>query len=282
MDRQTLFTDLHIHSVHSDGTLTVEEICDMAIHNNVGVIAVTDHNTIAGVKMTQRIAKEKGIYSIAGVELDSLFNGKRCHILAYDFNPDSKELNEVAIGNKGILEAADINTLKSIAAGYPIDIGKYDSFVFDPKLGGWKLIQFLVAQGAAQNLDVAVRLMKQYKKQAEFPTAEEIINVIHRAGGVAVLAHPGETFHVDGDGDEETDALIMKLIEYGIDGVECYYPRHKLTFENRLEKICRERGLYRTAGSDYHGDFFKGSKQKIGCEFKQVKELELKTLLDGE
>lgn len=282
MDKQDLFADLHIHSIYSDGTFTLEEICDMAVCNNVGVIAVTDHNTIAGVKALQKIAKEKGLCSIAGVELDSLYNGKRCHILAYKFDPDSKELAEVAAGNKSLLDATDINTLNSIAVDYSIDMGQYDSFVFDKNLGGWKLIQFLVAQGVAENLDVAVKLMKQYKKRAEFPPAEKIIDVIHRAGGVAILAHPGETFRVDGDGDEVTDALIMKLVDYGIDGMECYYPRHKLTFEKRLENICTARGLYRTVGSDYHGDFFRGSKQKIGCEFKQVKELELKTLLDGE
>ena len=122
--------------------------------------------------------------------------------------------------------------------------------------------------------------MKEYKDKVLFPDARDVIDVIHKASGVAILAHPGETFHVDEAIDEETIGHIMDLIGYGLDGIECYYPRHKRGLEKVLCDICRENNLYITSGSDYHGEFFRNSKQNIGCEFKRVQDLQLKNLLN--
>ena len=217
---------------------------------------------------------------IPAVEIDSLYNLKRCHIIGYGFDPDSAMLAGFVDKNKRDLEDADRNTLKNISADYKIDINEYDSFVFKEAEGGWKLIQFLVAKGLAEDLDSAIKLMKQYKQRINFPEPKTVIDQIHRAGGIAVLAHPGETFHVNNGGDEETDRHIKQLIEYGLDGIECFYPRHKPAFETRLYNICMEHDMYVTVGSDYHGDFFKNTKQMIGCEFKRLKDLKLKNLLD--
>lgn len=275
---ENLFVDLHIHSQLSDGTLTADEICSRALYNNVAVIAISDHNTIKGVKYNLETAKRYGLYSIPAVEIDSIYNSKRCHILAYCFEQNNGEFSSFIENNKVILETTDYYTLKNISTDYKIELDQYDSFVFNCNLGGWKLIQFLINQDVAADLDEAIKIMKQYKHKALFPDAKTVINQIHNAGGIAVLAHPGETFHVTNVGNEEIDRYIKQLIEWGIDGIECFYPSHKSAFETYLCEICKENDMYTTVGSDYHGDFFKKSKQMIGCEFKRLKDLNLKNL----
>lgn len=280
MSREEQFVDLHIHSKYSDGTDSIEDICQKAVENNVKIIAVTDHNGLAGTRKALEIAAKYGLEAIQGVEIDSTYEGRRCHILGYGFNVNNEEFCSFVNANRIALEATDETTLQRISEDYSIDLAAYKDFEYDLQLGGWKLVHFLVSQGVASDSEVAIRLMKQYKKRVVFPETKEIIEQIHNAGGVAILAHPGETFKVAGSGDAEVDRKINEIYQYGIDGIECFYPKHKASFEKRLIDFCMERDLCITVGSDYHGDFFKGSKQKIGCEFKRLKELRLKGLLD--
>lgn len=276
---ELLFVDMHIHSNYSDGTEQVESICRRAVENNVGMISITDHNELQGTEKAVKIAKAFGLHAIAGVELDSTYEGRRCHVLGYGFRLEDERFKAFVQENKQVLEKTDLETLRRISEDYPIDLSAYESFSYTSSEGGWKLVHFLVAQKAAEDLENAIQLMKRYKKRAAFPETREIIQRIHEAGGIAILAHPGETFRIEDGGDAELDRRLEELKGFGIDGIECYYPKHKEMLERRLVAFCDKHDMYITVGGDYHGDFFRGSKQKIGCEFKRLNDLRLKGLL---
>ncbi len=280
MRNNSVFVDMHIHSCHSDGTESVESICQRAVENGVGIISITDHNELAGTREALEIAPNYGLQALQGIELDSTYEGHRCHLLGYGFDLEDASFNRFVADNKMLLERTDEETLRRIAKEYPIDISAYQEYSCSHKDGGFKLIHFLVAQGAADNMETAISLMKRYKKRACFPKAEEVIQKIHHAGGVAILAHPGETFKITDGGNAETDRHLEEFRQFGIDGIECFYPKHKEIFERRLVDYCLLWDMYITVGGDYHGDFFRGTKQKIGCEFKRIKDLRLKNLLD--
>ena len=274
------FVDLHTHSTISDGTMEVEQICEEAVAHKVGILSVTDHNKLEGTKKALQLQEQFRLRIISGVEVDSTYQERRCHILGYGFDVNDVTFNQFLKKNAEILLEVDYHTLQSIAKDYPLDLEKYEGYSYDRKMGGWKLIHFLVAQGVVNELEDAIQLMKRYKNRSRFPSPAQVIEAIHNAGGIAILAHPGETFQIEDGSKVDVEELLHKLVEAGIDGVECYYPRHKTMFEDKLVAFCKERDFYITSGSDYHGNFFHGSKQKIGCEFKRPGELNLKKLVE--
>lgn len=275
-----IFVDLHIHSNVSDGTEEIERICEEAVAHKVGILSVTDHNKLAGTKKALQLQQQYGLKIIPGVEVDSTYQERRCHILGYGFDVNDVAFNQFLQQNATILLEVDYNTLQMILKDYPLNFEEYEQYSYDRKMGGWKLIHFLVAQGVVKELEDAIQLMKRYKQRARFPSPAQVVQAIHDAGGIAILAHPGETFRIEDGSKVDVEELLHELIEAGIDGVECYYPRHKSLFEDKLVAFCKERDLCITSGSDYHGDFFHGSKQKIGCEFKRLRDLNLKGLID--
>jgi predicted metal-dependent phosphoesterase TrpH len=121
-------------------------------------------------------------------------------------------------------------------------------------LGGWPALHYLVFKGLAETPFEAIRYYGQYGcgyATAGFPSVTETCRAVHAAGGKAVLAHPGESI------PERTDTVQMltELFAFGLDGLECYYPKHSTEMTGLCLDFCRERGLLVTGGSDCHGAF---------------------------
>lgn len=266
--------DLHVHSNYSDGTYTPYEIIKESINNNIQIVSITDHNCIDGSLEAINLCKNEDLIIIPGVELDSAFNNKVCHILAYDFDIENIQFQKFVNENKMLLENLDKNTLASINNDCDISIDAYESYEHDYRMGGFKLISFLMVSNIAKTQEEAFKLMKKYKGKAGFLNPKDVITKIHEAGGVAILAHPGVTFK-NTKIEKSIKTIIEEFVEMGIDGIECYYPAHNYTYEQELIDMCEQHNLMITVGSDFHGNFFKNSKQKIGCEFKKACDLKV-------
>jgi phosphoribosyl 1,2-cyclic phosphate 1,2-diphosphodiesterase len=247
-----MFADLHCHTQLSDGSVTVQDLIDMACKRGLKAIAVTDHDTVAGVSQAVSYGKEKDILVIPGVEISTLDHqrGRKAHILCYLF--DRPEVLEVLL--KTTVEnrtRAGEEMMKKIVDSYPIT----EKMVLKWAKGSTSLykqhmMHALMDAGCTNSIygDLFRELFDSKKgkvyAKVEYPEVREIIQTIHEAGGLAVLAHPAEYDSYD---------LLEELAGMGLDGVEVSHPRNRPGDQERLSEFARTHGLVMTGGTDFHG-----------------------------
>ena len=249
--------DLHVHSVYSDGTLTPSEILAMAEKNGVGILAVADHDVTVGSEELCRLAKSGSVWCVPAVELTAFDDGSCVHILAYRYSFGDADFAAFAAENRRRLDDMSDRLIGVMErAGERVSAREYDAFEYDRGGGGWKALHYLKAKGMTGSLIEGARLYPRFGvgyDTAGFKTVAEVCEVIHRAGAVAVLAHPGVTFEPRDAGAFE--ARLRMLAGRGINGIECYYPEHSAETVVLCKGICDERGLLVTCGTDCHGSF---------------------------
>lgn len=249
--------DLHVHSVYSDGTLTPAEILALAEERGVALLAIADHDLTAGSEELIKFSEGSRVKCIPAVELTAFDDGACVHVLAYGYSFDDTEFSAYITANRRRLDMMSDRLIEFMErAGESVSLADYNAFTHDRRLGGWKALHYLVAAGIT---DAPLKGLALYSKfgvgydTAGFPTVAEVCEVIHRAGGIAVLAHPGVTFKkLD---MAALDAKLRVLAGQGIDGIECHYPEHDGATTARCLAICEELGLYITCGTDCHGAF---------------------------
>jgi predicted metal-dependent phosphoesterase TrpH len=255
--------DLHIHSLFSEGTLTPEEIIAIAVEKGLGLIAITDHNVLEGSREIQKLNDKKELLLISGVELDALDRGKNLHILGYGMDLTNERFREFTEKNRLLLESVDERLIVRMQREYNnISLKEYLNYNYDRKNGGWKALHYFVEKGITNSLTAGFAFYSKYELSyncIEFPSVSMVCNNIHSAGGKAILAHPGRVINVTERNDFKRE--ITRLIDLGIDGIECYYPTHSHEVTEDCLSVCEELGLLITAGSDCHGYF---GKTEIG------------------
>lgn len=256
--------DLHIHTVHSDGTETIDDVINYIQINPPELISITDHDTIAGYReFLEKINSFEKIPSIiSGVEVTCTFEYHNklvsVHVLGYDFDCNNNEMNNLLQKNRDIrsngLESAIMDlykkgkisrTYKEICSLY----GKSDLHITH-------IYSALFSEKISLDRINAFKKLLTFEKML-FSTVEEAVQVIKNAGGIAVLAHPRITCGSDSD-------LLNSLLAYNFDGLEVFYPDHTLNDIVNYLKIVKDRKLIMTGGSDYHGDYSKASSPQIG------------------
>ncbi len=249
--------DLHIHSYYSDGTMAPEDILAVALTKGLGLLAIADHDMLDGSLKLQKLCSECDIQYLPAVELDSLYKGINIHILGYGMNLLDKEFYCFVERNRILLEDVSIKLIEKMQADFDcITLSDYSKYSYDRKKGGWKALNYFYEKGLTKNLKEGLKFYSNYRcfyDCVEFPSVGQIAQYIHNAGGKAILAHPGEVIR-------ETDITsfrdeVLRLIDFGLDGIECYYPSHTSDITNVCLDICKNRNLLITAGSDCHGEF---------------------------
>jgi 3',5'-nucleoside bisphosphate phosphatase len=278
MDNCKQNVDLHIHSCFSDGTMTSAEIVEAAKARGLALIAISDHNMLEGSRHLKPLCEQAGIGYLSAVELDCLDNGVNVHVLGYGVDLDNADFIAFTKRNRELLDQRSTILIEKMSRQVPgVSSAEYAQFDYDCRLGGWKTLHYFVSKGLAVNLKDGLRYYSQYDcpySIVDFPTIPEVCRAVRAASGFAVLAHPGELIHTD-------DMVIFRnelnrLLELGLDGVECYYPSHTNEITRECIEICNEKNLIITAGSDCHGGF---GKTSVG-EMKDVLgEVRLKGLL---
>lgn len=247
----TKFADLHIHTYYSDGTSSPKEIVDQACNAGLACVAITDHDTVAGIEPVRVLARDSGLDVIAGIELSSEMNSKDVHILGYLFDyKDEYFIRRLQEMQDSRLDRMDemIAKLKDLGIE-DINLDEVANLAKIKSLGRPHLAQILVEKGVVPNLKKAFDLYLADGAPAYVPkfkqTPYEAIHLIKDAGGLAVLAHPMIT---------AVDELIPSLIREGLDGIEAYYPNYPENIVRFYEGIAQKHQILVTGGSDAHGE----------------------------
>jgi predicted metal-dependent phosphoesterase TrpH len=245
--------DLHLHTTASDGRCTPEALVRRAAGAGLTVIAVTDHDTTAAVHDVQRLADACGIECVSGIEVTAIEDGGDVHVLGYFVDPRHEPLQEfLAAQRRSRVTRAIAIADRLRDLGRPIDVrqvlrdAERDS---TRAVGRPQIARAMIAAGHAADVTEAFdrwlgRGAPAFVARTGAPP-EEVIAVIHDAGGLASLAHPGRT---------GIDARIEALCRGGLDALEVYHSDHDAAQVARYLAIARDLRRLVTGGSDYHGD----------------------------
>jgi predicted metal-dependent phosphoesterase TrpH len=252
------YVDLHIHTIHSDGSSTVEEVLDAASKKELAAIAITDHDCVDAYPAACALGSRLGIEVIPGLELSSEIEGADLHVLGYFIditNPTLQhkldEMKEARyIRARKIVEnlnkqGLDLRFETVLATAGVGAIGR-------PHIAAALLKEELVysfREAFEKFLGYGLpAYVEKYKMQPG-----EVFDLIKQAGGVPVLAHPGVT---------GIDDRIPEFIRAGVQGIEVYHSEHTPASQQNYVKIARRNGLAITGGSDYHNSSH--NKSEIG------------------
>ena len=260
--------DLHIHTTYSDGDKSVEEILKMCENKKLEYISITDHNTVK--QYEDKALNDNKIFSgkiIKGVELNAVFQRKNIEILAYNITPNIigdwcekyyserklREQQEICyrrlldICDKQGLKYDESKIAKPKATGY-IEISIYEELMRHEE--NYKILgEFTESLGVFFRKGLANPESIYFVNRIEFrPKYKEVIDIIHKAGGKAFLAHPFEYKF------QNTIEFIDDLRkEKELDGIECFHPSANQDQRNILACYAKKNNLYISGGSDYHG-----------------------------
>ena len=255
--------DYHMHSCFSDGDLTPEELVDRYAANRYEEIAITDHDRIEGSMVAVAYAAGRPIRVVPGVELTSSDEDHNIiHMLGYHFRYDDRELNRTlrevsmwrARRNDALLTALrEMGIYVTIDELLAVNEGRF--------IGKPTIAEVMVAKGYVKSVEEAFQTVFRRDEIRAVPkqmiATEKAVDLIHGAGGIAVLAHPME---IRRRGEKLSDfrnrfeTVFRRVIRHGIDGMECYHPSATLLQAEELRTLARKNNLIITKGSDFHSD----------------------------
>lgn len=242
--------DLHVHTVFSDGKLTPRQVIEEANRKGIAAVGITDHDTMRGIPQALKAGRELKVEVVPGVELSTDCDGEEIHILGYycqaDHNILKNTLTHIRMDRynriKKMMDRLNEMGIKLVLEDVLAMTAKGES------LGRPHVAAALCKQGYCKTPREAFQRFLEKGKPAFVKRlkiyATVAIQLIRKAGGVAVLAHPGLY---------KKDNLIPKLIPYGLKGLEAFHPNHNLTDCRRYCRIAQKYNLLITGGSDYHG-----------------------------
>jgi len=243
------FADLHLHTLFSDGTFTPEELVERASKLGFAAIALTDHDTVEGCERAATACATARMEFIPGTELTAEHEDTEVHILAYLVDTQ----NKVLLKRIAEFQSVRQNRIREMVAainklGVPLKAEDVFALANCKSPGRPHVARAMVKAGLVANLDEAFERFLKKGRPAWVPktkmSALEGVELIHQAGGLAVMAHPGLN---------RTDDIIPDLVDAGLDGIECFHTKHSTVMAERYLEIAEKYHLVVTGGSDCHG-----------------------------
>jgi predicted metal-dependent phosphoesterase TrpH len=251
-----MYADLHIHSNYSDGTNTPKELIEIAKRNNVSTLALSDHDSVDGIREALKEAAINGIKVIPAVELSTSIDGVRIHILGYNIDCNNhnlkkylKSMSDARTQNtKLVLEK--LNMLRLLDYSWR-DVEKHKAY--KSWICSLDVFEAMRLDGLFQHRSEWKEFYYRYFSKnspaymdMEGFTSKSAIEAVLDAGGVPVVAHP----KLIGN-----DAQLDYLVRYGLRGIEVYYPAHNDGERTKYNEFAKKNNLVVTGGTDWHGDF---------------------------
>ena len=244
----TAFVDLHMHSTASDGSRSPAEVVRAAKRASLSAIALTDHDTVAGLTEARGVGAELGIRIVNGVELSAVEGDTETHLLGL-------HLRDTSVLERGLAQLRDMRGRRAArivellqSQGVQVTLDDVLLQAGSGAIGRPHVARALVADGWATDVRDAFDRYLGAGRPAYVAKDQlgmrEAIAMVHAAGGLAILAHPGS-----GGTRERIDALVA----LGLDGVEVRHPSHSPQDTARLRAIVDQLGLIPSGGSDWHG-----------------------------
>lgn len=245
--------DLHLHTTASDGRLAPSALVARAADAGLRVLSVTDHDTTAALAEAAEAAAALGLRLIPGIEVTAVENGRDVHVLGYFYDPASEGLATFLQAQRAdrirrVIEMGD----RLAALGHPVDVARVLARAAahpERSVGRPQLAAALVAAGHAPTWKEAFDRWLAGGRPAfvarRGATVAEAVSVIHAAGGIASLAHPGLL---------AMDDAIPGFVRAGLDALEARHTEHDAAAEERYRALASALGVAVSGGSDFHGD----------------------------
>ncbi len=241
--------DLHTHTTHSDGWLSVESLLRRAILHRIDALAITDHDTVSGYHEALEKNTKYGIRLIPGIELSAQYLEYEVHVLGYFFDTRNKKITEyVETLRDDRYRRCEriVENLRGTGVDITMEDVKYECK--GDMFGRPHIAKALIRKKIARNFTHAFKDFLgnnsvSYEKKY-FITPSDAVGLIHQAGGLAVLAHPG---YLD-------DSSLKIILSDNFDAIEAIHPSHSLPQRQKFMEIAKQLGIPWTGGSDFHGD----------------------------
>lgn len=250
MPHDDVYADLHTHTTCSDGCCTPEGLVEQAAARGIQVLSVTDHDTVKGLGAAAEAAKKRGIEFVPGIELSVTLQGEEIHLLAYELDPTHSGLERHL---KAMQDARRERAWSMIERLREHEVEVEDEQLHEDieetqAVGRPHVASALVRHGHVETSRDAFERYLGRGKPGYVPkpafAAAEALTLVHEAGGVGVLAHPGHW---------TSGTQLRRLVEKGLDGIETRHPSHDASLRVYYERLARGYDLRTTGGSDYHG-----------------------------
>ncbi len=246
--------DLHTHSTASDGTYSPAELVRLAKREGLKALALTDHDTIQGLREAYETSQEEGLAFLCGVEISVKIDGPgHFHLLGYFLTPEIPSIEATLTTLQRARERRNelmLEKLKSL--GFEITMEELEG-IAQGEIGRPHFAKLLVQKGVVKTFQEAFDRYLKKGTPAYVPKAllspEEAIEVISQSRGIPVMAHP-VTLKMD---RESLEKYLEELKKIGLRGVEAYYTEHDPSFTRFLVDLARKLNLLVTGGSDFHG-----------------------------
>jgi hypothetical protein len=245
---EVIVADLHLHTICSDGLYTPESLCELVVDKKLNAFSITDHDSVEGLARVKNCEK---VTFIPGLELTATLHEKEIHILGYYIDPENRELVDTLkeIRKKRVARLMDIVGKLNNSGRVHIDIDELVGVLGEGYYGRMNLGRYMVKKGLAKSLDHCFSSFIGENSKAyeavNFFSPEEAIRLIHRAGGLAFLAHPYTL---------NTHGVIPELVENGLNGIEAFHPSHGPEEVRRCLEWAARFKLGVSGGSDFHGN----------------------------
>jgi hypothetical protein len=253
----TFRADLHCHTTCSDGTKTPEDVIKLAASIGLKGLSITDHDTVDAYLTAFDAARDFGVDLISGVEFSCMHKGVSVHMLAYAFPVQQPLIQDLCLRhrdrrlnrNRSILELLDKAGMpiseKDVLDSHPNKNADFERSI----IGRPHIALAMLEKNYVSSLSEAFNKFLGEKCPCYVPgtsfSVEETLDLVHRANGLAVIAHPHLVTHT---------GVLKDLLDMPFDGVECFYARFQSSAHKRWLKIAAHRKWLVTGGSDFHGD----------------------------
>ena len=243
--------DLHLHTNASDGRLSPRELVEMAAGEGMDVIAITDHDSVAGVTSALEAALDfPQLTVIPGVEINTDVPRGEVHVLGYFVDYSSPELEGTLAGlREGRKTRAQKMVAKLGELGLSIEWDRVHELAGDGSVGRPHVAQAILERGYVSSFKEAFTKYSGREGpayvQRDKLSPREAVKLVIEAGGVAVLAHPADI--------EALDSLLTELVSVGLAGLEGHYGNYSTDAMWHLDLLAQKHGIFVTGGSDFHG-----------------------------
>lgn len=254
--------DLHVHTTFSDGSETVEKVLADAAAAGLTHVAITNHDTTFGLRRAVRAGRAVGIRVVGGVEVSAydFERGRKVHVLGLGLDEDSPSVRRLCsplLARRD--ECSRWQLARLLEAGYDVDLGTVERLASASTCLYKQHIMAGMTDAPAWSPEWQRSYRRLFKeggvanRDFEYVDARDAVRAVVRDGGLAVLAHPGQT---------DSFSLVPELVEAGLSGIELSHPDHSEEDHDRCFNLAERYGLFCTGGSDFHGTF--GRSPKIG------------------
>lgn len=256
MNRNLAYADMHCHSTASDGTLSPAAVVQLARASALSALALTDHDTVAGVAEAAAEAARLGLDFLPGIEISAEMPAPgTLHLLGYGVDPDSPALASLTAE---LLEGRDTRNPRMVAKlnelGMDVTMAEWEAEAKGGVLGRPQLAAILVRKGHVSSIKQAFdRLLGQdgaaYVDKERLPPGNALA-MIRASGGLPVLAHAAQLRAAN---DAHLDQVVKSLVDQGLAGIEVFHSDHDAGWVAKTIALSKRYGLLQTGGSDFHG-----------------------------